>query len=363
MDPVKPDYRGAWVGGLVPALLDGSAPAWLPEPVVGADQVVLLVLDGLGWRAIVDHRPPTLSAMVGGPIATVAPSTTAAALTSITTGLPPAAHGLVGYRIRVGGSLLNVLSWTASGDRGAPLPDPEAVQVAPPFRGRRVPVVTRVEFDRSGFTRAHLRGAALIGWHTPATLVEHVRRLVAAGEPLVYAYSDGVDRVAHAYGLRDEFFAAEVAAADRLVARLLDALPETAALLVTADHGQVHVDPADLVPLDPVLPLVSAVSGEGRFRSLHAASGAAERLHEAALDRFGERAWVFRRDELFDEGWLGDGAGPAVRGRVGDVVLAAKGTWSFVDPGDPQEAGMLARHGSLTRDEVEVPLLAARGAR
>lgn len=362
MEPVKPDYGGAWTGALVPALLAGAPREWLPAPAVDAEQVVLLVLDGLGWRALAEHRPPTLSAMAGGPVTTVAPSTTAAALTSITTGLTPAEHGLVGYRIRVGGSLLNVLSWSASGDRAAPLPEPERVQVAPAFLGQRVPVVTRAEFDRSGFTRAHLRGGDFVGWRTPATLVEHVRRRVAAGAPLVYAYSDGVDQVAHAHGLRDEFFAAEVADADRLVARLLDVLPASAALLVTADHGQVHVDPSGLVPLDPLLPLVSAIAGEGRFRSLHAASGAAQRLHAAALERFGEQAWVFRRDELFDDGWLGRGAGPAVRGRVGDVVLAAKAAWSFVDPGDPKEARLLARHGSLTRDEIQVPLLAARGS-
>ena len=49
--PVLPDYAGACISNIVPALLDGSVdpPSWLPTDVLEADQVVLLVLDGLGW--------------------------------------------------------------------------------------------------------------------------------------------------------------------------------------------------------------------------------------------------------------------------------------------------------------------------
>ncbi|HMC43373.1 MAG TPA: PglZ domain-containing protein, partial [Acidimicrobiales bacterium] len=76
MDPVLPDYGGACIDSLVPVLLEGGpAPAWLPEPVLGADQLVLLVLDGLGWEQL-KERPalaPTLHGMVGGPITTVVP--------------------------------------------------------------------------------------------------------------------------------------------------------------------------------------------------------------------------------------------------------------------------------------------------
>ena len=52
-DPILPDYAGANVRGIVPALLGptswaDSLPAWMPDAVAGAEQAVLLVLDGLG---------------------------------------------------------------------------------------------------------------------------------------------------------------------------------------------------------------------------------------------------------------------------------------------------------------------------
>ena len=76
-------------------------PSWISEDVLMARQVVLLVLDGLGWRQLQSRISglPTFKQIYGEAKTTVAPSTTAAALTSITTGVPPGEHGLIGYRI------------------------------------------------------------------------------------------------------------------------------------------------------------------------------------------------------------------------------------------------------------------------
>lgn len=359
--PVMPAYDGAWVGGLVPALLGGAAADWLPAPVAGARAVVLLVLDGLGWEALRLHpgRLPTLCGFEGGPITTVVPSTTSAALTSIACGVSPAAHGVLGYRIRVGGHSLNVLRWQSAPDEG--VPDPADVQPVVPFLGNPVPVVTKAEFRNTGFTTAHLRDTAFTGWRTTSALLEHVHRLVASGASFVYAYYDGVDKVAHEYGLDAPTYRTELVLVDRLVGDLLERLPSDVALLVTADHGQVQVGPAGAVALTDVRRLVAAYSGEGRFRGLHARSGASAELEAACRSLFADRAWVFTRDQLFDEGWLGAAGTLAVRGRIGDIVLAAREPVVFTDPGQLKETRMLSQHGSLTPAEMEVPLLAGRG--
>ena len=328
-----------------------------PGGGAGRPGVLLLVLDGLGWTMLDQHRDqlPTLGAMAGGAITSIAPSTTAAGLTSISTGVAPSEHGLVGYRIRVAGEALNVLRWQTSNG-----PDPRTVQPVPPFQGRSIPVVTRAEFRHSGFTEAHLRDQVLIGWRTTSALVEHCRRLATDRHPLIYAYYDGIDKVAHEYGLHSEFITAELRTADRLVGDLLESLPPDWALVVTADHGQVHVEDADVVALDAVDHMVAAYSGEGRFRTLHARSGATADLTTTCRSAYGEAAWVFTRDQLFDEGWLGPAPSMAVRGRIGDVVLAACEPVIFLDPEIPFERIMRSHHGSLTPDEMLVPLIAAR---
>ena len=248
-----------------------------------------------------------MSSLAGGPITTVAPSTTAAALTSITTGLSPGEHGIVGYRMLVDDQVLNSLRWGTdlAPDARAIIP-PSGLQPYPPFLGDRIALVTKAEFERSGFTQAHLRGGELVGYRTPAVLVHETARLVAEGEPVVYAYYDGVDKVAHEYGLGTAYDA-ELAFADRLVGDLLAELPSGTTLVVTADHGQVDCGDRLVRLSSEVLGMCTRLSGEGRFRWLHTAAGRRCELADAATAAHGDRAWVRTIDQILDEAWFGPG--------------------------------------------------------
>jgi len=362
--PLLPEYDGACICNVVPALLEPGLvwPSWCPAALEEVDQVVLLVVDGLGWNQLQDRAryAPTLTALEGGPLTTVAPSTTAAALTSITTGMPPGAHGIVGYRMAVDGEVLNVLRWQASGrDARATIP-PDKVQVNEPFAGHRPPVVTRAEFRQTGFTQAHLDRSRLSGWRMTSTLVTEVAHLVGRGEPFVYAYYEGVDKVAHEYGLGD-FYDAELASVDRIVEDLLGVLPAGAALVVISDHGQVDVGDRVITPAPEVLAHVDQQSGEGRFRWLHARPGHARHLLEAATAYHADTAWVVSVDEVIDDGWLGPVVIDAARRMLGDVALVARDPVSFHDPTDSGPFVLVARHGSLTADEMLVPMLVGFG--
>src|SRR5690606_20765757 len=137
-----------------------------------------------------------------------------------------------------------------------------------------------------------------------STMVTEVDRLLRSSEPFVYAYYDGLDKVAHEYGL-GEHYDAELRWVDHTIDRLVDVLPPRAALLVTADHGQVEVGGSGLPVAHDVLELCSMQSGEGRFRWLHARPGRAGDLLEAARANHGEDAWVVSRNQVVDDRWLG----------------------------------------------------------
>jgi hypothetical protein len=359
---VLPDYRGANVCGVVPGVLGrtpGSRPSWFPEPLQQARQVVLLVVDGLGWLQWEPrrHLTPALASMQGGPITTVAPTTTATALTSIATGLSPAEHGVVGYRIDLGGDVVNTLRWATSKGDVRRVHVPSDVQPVPPFLGASVPVISKVELESSAFSEAHLRGSRMAGWRTSSGLAVEVGRQLRAGEPFVYAYYDGIDKVAHERGF-GEFYDAELIAADRLVGDVLDQLVPGAALAVIADHGQVQVGDNVLTPGADVLSMVHHQSGEGRFRWLHARAGATAALLSAASEAHGQVAWVRSREQILDEGWFGRPMSPPVAGRLGDVALVAHQPVSFDEPADTGPFQLICRHGSMTAEEVLVPLLA-----
>jgi hypothetical protein len=332
----------------------------MPAAASAARQVVLLVLDGLGWEQLQERAEaaPTLHAMAGGPITTVAPSTTATALTSITTGLTPGEHGVVGYRMDMAGEVMNVLRWhTAQGDVRRQI-EPRTTQPFAPFMGERTPVVSKTELEQSAFSEAHLRGCRPMGWRSPSSLPVIVGDLLLAGEPFVYAYYDGIDKIAHERGF-GSFYDAELRTADRLVADTIARLPPGAVLLVTADHGQVHVGDHTLPPHADVLRLTRHQSGEGRFRWLHARPGAAGELLDAARQHHSDVAWVHSRAEMIEAGWFGPVVSPPVAARYGDVALVTHAPVSFHDPADGGPFPLVCRHGSLTSAEMLVPLLAA----
>lgn len=358
-----PDYAGPNVRGIVPALLGPEpwdrAPAWIPDPVRAAEQVVLLVLDGLGWDQLVEHPAdaPTISGLEGGPITTVAPTTTATALSSIATGLTPGEHGIIGYRTVLGGEVVNMLRWTADGESRRNTQPPNEIQPYEAFMGVEVPIVTAAELVTSAFTEAHLRSGRQVGCRAASSIPVEVGILLEAGERFVYAYYGDVDRIAHERGF-GPFYDAELRNADRLVGDLLDVLPAGAALMVTADHGQVEVGDRIVHPSAELLDLVSMQSGEGRFRWLHARPGGVDELLAAATEEFGDTAWVHTRDELIDGGWFGPRVPPPVARRLGDIALVAREPVSYYDPDDGGPFELVCRHGSMTSAEVLVPLVA-----
>ena len=76
--PVLPDFGGACLSNVVPAVLghlagDQGLPGWMPSPVAEARQVVLLVLDGLGSRQLAQrldrwlHEGRDVALLIGGP--------------------------------------------------------------------------------------------------------------------------------------------------------------------------------------------------------------------------------------------------------------------------------------------------------
>jgi hypothetical protein len=361
-EPILPAYGHGCVTDLIPTLLEPdeeSRPNAIVGPeIIDAPSVVVLVLDGLGWHQLHERTAiaPTLASMAGGPVTTVAPSTTATALTSISTGTAPGRHGVVGYRIDVGGEVLNALRWTTPRGDARERIVPGEFQLEPAFLGQRPLVITMAGFEGTGFTMAHLAGVRHRGWHTLPGLSVNIRQAVAAGEPFVYAYYDGIDKTAHVHGF-GEHYDAELAACDRMVADLMMALPRGTAIVVTADHGLVDCLGHGVALTVDVERHVERQSGEARFRWLHAEPGHQRDLLEAAQAVHGEVAWVRSADQIVDEGWFGSEVSDAARGRLGDVAVVARDRHYFLDPADAPRIELVGRHGSLTADEMFVPML------
>jgi len=302
--PVIPDYSGANLTGIIPGCLLGTSgrrPNWFPQPLQDAERIVLLMIDGLGYEQLQRHAhiAPNLMSLVDGSITTIAPSTTASALTSLVTGASPAEHGIVGYRMDMGDSIMNSLRWWSDTRDLRKVHPPASVQPIPPFVGMTIPVVSRAELEGSAFTEAHLRGSRPCGWRAASSIVAQCASLISSGEKFVYAYYDGVDKIAHERGF-GAYYDAEIAATDWLVGALLNTLPSGTTLAITADHGQVQVDDNVVHLSDDIKATLHHQSGEGRFRWLHAKRGQESDLLQIATDLYSDIAWIASRDQVVE---------------------------------------------------------------
>ena len=386
-----PDYSGACLSNLLPAVIyrlangghRGSIPApdrfrreviragsadpsessWLPSELDGLDQIVVFVVDGLGSSQLEERLVDleTLGSLKRITIDSVAPTTTASALTSITTGLPPSLHGLVGYRMRVGpGSVMNTLRWSTGAKKSSMDVNPYRIAPVEPFFGLHPAVVTKSGLEKSEFSLAHLRSSRNSSWRTQSGIGSWIKELLSQGEKFIYAYYEGIDSTAHEFGLGDRYLE-ELIYLDFMIKRITEALPKGAALLVTADHGQVEVLDEPLIIPEGVQSKISFQSGEGRFRWLHLRSGSLEEATKELEEAFSGVSMVLTRQQVIDQEILGPKMSLEVSRRLGDVALIATAPVSFFDPDDTGPFKLVCRHGGLSSQEVKVPLLFAIG--
>ncbi len=333
-------------------------------------RAVVVLVDGLGRHLLEarrGHAPFLRGAMTGSPgLQAGFPSTTATSMGTFGTGLPPGAHGLVGYQVLVPGEdrTFNELAWDEGVDPFVWQPHDTVLQ-----RCERAGVaVTRIGphyFDGSGLTNAALRGGAFLGAKDLDARVEVAARTAAAApRTLVYLYWGELDKTGHVHGWESPEWTAELEHVDDQLARLRRLLPEDCALHVTADHGMVDV-PLDRrldVAAEPDLAAgVRHVGGEPRSLQLYAedpgASSVAAMVERWAA-RLGDDALVRTREQVVDEGWFGV-VDPVVVPRIGDVVVAMTGPMAVVDSRimRPELMGLLGVHGSVTEQETAIPLL------
>jgi hypothetical protein len=102
---------------------------------------------------------------------------------------------------------------------------------------------------------------------------------------------------------------------------------------------------------------LALLGGEARFRHLYCARGALADVVATWTEVLGERAEVLTREDAVSRGWFGTVV-PAVRPRLGDVVVAARDDHAVVSSTDfPYETKLVGLHGSLTPDEMLIPML------
>lgn len=293
------------------------------------------------------------------------PSTTASALTTLTTGELPGAHGIVGYTVRDPRSkkLINHLKeWD-------PPVDPNTWQCLPTLfeKAAKQSIVSLAlgepRFSGTDFTKAVWRGAEFAG----------VKGLVPQGQlmrdffdshdrALAYLYWPALDRTGHSQGVGSDAWTHRLEELDQGLQEIAGFLKADEGLVVTADHGMIDIPDAGRILVEessPLLEGVSAWGGEPRVVQLYADDrAAASDLVAAWTATLGGRGRVVTREQVVDEGWLGP-VSLEVLPRLGDVSVVCEEpiAWYRASTASTASRAMVGQHGSITAVERDIPVI------
>ena len=331
---------------------------------------LLFLIDGFGADVIEKYGQyaPTLSRLVQPHVIhTSFPSTTSTSLATLTTGAMPGAHGMMGYTVRVprsSGRILNSLKWDER-------VDPEIWQPVPTLFQRGVAAginVTHVaakRYEDTGFTRAVFRGAKYRGANITSDLIKESIEALKKSPSFVYLYVNDLDSAGHSDGVGSDKWIAALSAIDAMVATMLEQLPKSVRIWITADHGMINVGEKIVMGQEnPLLTNIATVAGEPRTRHLYLAND----LPESALadtksiweSSLGEKVKLFTREEAIAAQIFGSDVSLDAADRIGDLIVIAQGDIVLLDPERADKEGaMVGHHGGDSAIESTVPLFTA----
>jgi hypothetical protein len=357
-----PDYAGGSLVNLVAELearLGGTPPQPTLRPELAAlippaASYAVVVCDGLGDLQLVHPAARSLHRDRVGALDAPFPATTTVSLATIATGLPPSAHGLLGYQLWIPDleQVANTIKWTTLWGESLEyrtddfLPAPNLWERLTAI-GIEPITIQPAGFEGTPLTRALYRGCRFEGISTVDDWVAAVTQLASEPGRLIMAYLPQVDFAAHVYGQKAPEYTTALTAVNWAWERLALALPPGAVAVGTADHG--HVDFETQVRIPRIDHADRVFYGDGRAMFV--------RGDGASLASTLPATWYPLSDAA---AWWGpEPRHAAFEERAPDGVLVADDDVLLLHRFSDDR--MTGNHGAMTEAERRIPLLVAPG--
>jgi len=383
---IFPDYTGQGISSLLPEIFSrlgsqirgqpGLSREIIPEEIFkGVKRIVLILIDALGYNTLNRFRRKQGVSLLDhadlfSRLTSVTPSTTSTSLCTLSTGVPPGIHGIVGYRLLLSrNELVDIISFKrAYSDLFIEI-DPEDQMCAPPayplLTSGRACILTRDRYATSPFSRMIYRGCDVRTYFDFSDLCVLSRRVIPK-YPFTYIYWDMIDTLGHIYGVNSEETFTEIEHIDRwLSEELIETSPPGTLFLITADHGQIDTAPARRERFndhpDMIQMLRSLPGGDSRLPYLYVKRGKIADVIDYVKSNMKGVSSILERRSAVASGIFGEvNPSPEVMKRIGDIIIIPRGNWKFVYFYKEGQRDLIGRHGGLSEDEMYVPLIAIR---
>ena len=351
-------------------------------------KVVVLIIDALGFEHFKKYSVLLQNRFKdnGIAISSVFPTITSTCMVTFHHGKMPIEHGIVGQKIRIPeiGKVVDTLTLrtkdTRTGDLFAAGVDVTTWLWSDFLLNDESPII---DLD---LIENHIanHGLSLLLHETPHSIghYSHVDCFAAARRILetptehplsLKIYLSSVDNISHRYTPDSQEFEDEIRNIEEILFRFMQRLdPKVAAetaIFITADHGQEKLLPENKIEVtkedEEYLEEILETRGRsGRVLHLYSKPGKQKEVSQWFREKIGDNCVILTPEQypLF----MGEGAdNPRVVERLGDVqVVLGKNTAVFFGHSgeyDPVfHLGYNATHGSLSREELVVPLIFGR---
>lgn len=361
------------------------------------DAVVLFLVDGLGWRFTERFQDtPFLKRLNRNgrveKLTSQFPSTTAAHVTTIHTGLTVGQSGVFEwfYYEPLLDRMIAPLLFSFAGDKGRDTLKPAGVQARSLYpnhtlyqtlgnEGVRSHVFGVRDYTPSTYSNVVMQGAKLHGFKTlPEALVNLGLLLEKKSAPAyIHFYFDKIDGLCHEYGPTAPQVEAEIEAfllvMESFFERTFTGKKKKVLFLMTADHGAMQVDPKTTIFLN-THPRFTGVerfirpnrqgqllvpAGSARDMFLYIKDGMLAEAQSFLSERLEGQASVALVSEMMEAGYFGPEVSRELRSRIGDLVILpheGESVWWYEKGRFEQR--FYGHHGGLSREEMEIPLFA-----
>jgi hypothetical protein len=287
------------------------------------------------------------------------PSTTAASLVSLATGVTPGEHGFFGYRIfdRKIKQSVNLLTGLTVQTLSKYLIQSNSLETQ-----SKTVVVSRPEYRDSAFSQATFGSALFIGETDIETRFNKaLDELNSATNQVVYLYVPELDQAAHKFGYQSSQWLEKLELVDAQVQRLIQGLAGSRGVVFTSDHGIVDVPKEKHIYLNECQNLdgLIDVGGDPRSTFLYFDDKINTESSRQILDDFlAGVATVHTISELVENGFYSAKIKTNIHVLPDLVVLPKPGRAcyhrSFANPASLE---MVGQHGGITDQEIGIPIL------
>lgn len=403
-DFVKPQYGSRCFADFpetIQYLLTGTGTPGLDAEVLGAynqqyDTVLFFFLDSFGWRFFQEHQDkhPFLQRLLQNGQVTKGtsqfPSTTAAHVTAIHTGQQISDSGVYAwqyYEPKLDDIITPLLfSYAGTGRRDmlaqtgidpATIYPTQTLYQALEKQGVSSYVFQHREYTPSTYSDIVFRGARAVPYITFSESLITLQHLLSKDRtPLyVFLYFDKLDTVCHKHGPESPHVAAEAEQMLEAMEQTFEALERSqknTLCIVSADHGQIRVQPKETLYLNQISalsdlpkmmkhtrrgePIVPA--GGPRNMFLHIEDEHLAEAYALLDETLAERVTVCSTEQMINEGFFGSTPpSQTFLDRVGNLVLlphANETVWWYKQ--NKYVIHYLGYHGGLAPEEMEIPI-------